>query len=299
MEDILFTRQHHLADRAGEHWDYRIVLGDKAYSWATKKPLPELGGKPILLFQQPVHTADYALSERVEIPKGQYGAGVTTLDWAHKGKAEGVGSDEWKVHLNSGKSYLIKKMPGKYGDKAWLFREINMEKKADLRNMSFGHLMHRITQHNTALAHSLQAGQETLAKSLNKHNFKDGLNLADRYRQALHLKMASDQTIATKSLGEEETAVVDYTERLKKAKAPKLRQALSHALGEEKDHAKSFKEALEKMAELADVAKNVVANRARAAELTNKYLNVLGPTLKKIEAIKDPYAKAGVSLGIW
>ena len=43
MENVLFTRQRHEADRAGLHYDYRIVVGDKALSWATKKELPEEG----------------------------------------------------------------------------------------------------------------------------------------------------------------------------------------------------------------------------------------------------------------
>ena len=32
QNQVLFTRQRHEADRAGLHWDYRIVIGDKAYS---------------------------------------------------------------------------------------------------------------------------------------------------------------------------------------------------------------------------------------------------------------------------
>lgn len=128
--DILFTRQRHEAKRAGLHWDYRMVVGDKAYSWATKKELPE-PGKSILLHQQPVHTADYALSEKVIIPDGQYGAGVTTLDWVKKGKASFEGDDKLTLKLANGETFLIKKTPA-YGDKAWLFRNTSPghEKKA-------------------------------------------------------------------------------------------------------------------------------------------------------------------------
>lgn len=116
---IILVRQRHDAKRAGLHYDVRMVVGDKAYSWATKKEMPE-PGKPILLFEQPVHDASYALSQRIEIPGGQYGAGVTTLDFARKGTSQSTDS-EHHLSLNNGDRYLIKKMPGRYGDNAWLF----------------------------------------------------------------------------------------------------------------------------------------------------------------------------------
>ena len=131
MVPILFTRQRHEAKRAGLHWDYRIVVGDVAYSWATKKPLPD-PGKNIVLFAQPVHTAHYALSEKVIIPDGQYGAGVTTLDWVKKGHADFEEDGKLMLHLDNGEKFLLKKTPS-YGDKAWLFRNVSPamnEKKA-------------------------------------------------------------------------------------------------------------------------------------------------------------------------
>lgn len=120
--DILFTRQRHEADRAGLHYDYRIVIGDKAYSWATKKELPEVG-KSIILHEQPIHTSDYALSEKVVIPKGQYGAGVTTLDWVKKGRLE-KGKDYYVIHTTAGEKFLLKHIPG-YGEKQWLFKQLD------------------------------------------------------------------------------------------------------------------------------------------------------------------------------
>jgi len=109
-----------------------LVVGDKAHSWATKKELPE-EGKSIMFWEQPVHTAHYALSKRVEIPKGQYGAGVTTLDWVKKGKAE-LGSDKIVIHTKEGR-FLLKKMPSYQDGTGWLFRNLgkeeNMEKKAE------------------------------------------------------------------------------------------------------------------------------------------------------------------------
>jgi hypothetical protein len=123
-DDFLWTRQRHEAERMGLHWDYRLVHGDKAYSFATKKELPE-PGKMIVLFEQPVHTAHYALSPKVVIPTGQYGAGVTTLDWIRKAKVDPESTDDkFVIHTENGESFLIKRAPGKYGDKAWLFRNL-------------------------------------------------------------------------------------------------------------------------------------------------------------------------------
>lgn len=53
-----------------------------------------------------------------------------------------------------------------------------------------------------------------------------------------------DCEIAKQSLSEEKKAVVDYTERLKHSKNRELREALEHALPEEKEHARLFKKAI-------------------------------------------------------
>jgi len=131
--EVLFTRQRHDAKRAGLHYDYRIVVGDKAYSWATKKELPE-PGKAIVLFEQPVHDRTYALSERVEIPDGNYGAGSTVLEFVRKAKiGDHSTQDQLTIH-SKGEKYLLKKLdPTKYGEKAWLFKNLGgVEKKAEM-----------------------------------------------------------------------------------------------------------------------------------------------------------------------
>jgi hypothetical protein len=87
QQDIILVHQHHQADKAGFHIDWRVVVGNKAYSWATKKQVPESGGK-LILWEQPIHDKGYALSKKVVIPKGQYGAGVTELKYAQRGKAK-------------------------------------------------------------------------------------------------------------------------------------------------------------------------------------------------------------------
>lgn len=129
---IILVRQLHKAKRAGDHYDLRVVIGDKAYSWATKKEMPELG-KPHVIFEQPVHDRTYALSKKVVIPKGQYGAGVTTLDFAQKGKAL-VTADEYHLDLNNGERFLMKRLnPEKYGEKSWLFaRKRTYKEKEEL-----------------------------------------------------------------------------------------------------------------------------------------------------------------------
>lgn len=130
-KEILLVRQRHEAERAGLHFDYRIVIGEKAYSWATKKDLPE-PGKSIVLHEQPVHDSKYALSEKIEIPKGEYGAGVTTLDKTWKGKAR-IKDKEYLLTLNNGDRFFLKHMPS-YGPKQWLFVNITgkgQDKKAE------------------------------------------------------------------------------------------------------------------------------------------------------------------------
>jgi SNF2 family DNA or RNA helicase len=129
QQDILLVRQRHEAERAGLHFDYRIVIGDKAYSWATRKELPQ-PGKSIILHEQPVHDKSYALSKKIIIPKGQYGAGVTTLDFARKGKVT-IEDGKYVLDLNDGTRFLIKHTPN-YGPKQWLFLNLTgMKKKAE------------------------------------------------------------------------------------------------------------------------------------------------------------------------
>jgi hypothetical protein len=61
-------------------------------------------------------------------------------------------------------------------------------------------------------------------------------------------KIASDLSIATQSKAEEDKAIQDYQTRLQEAKSPELKDAISHALKEEKDHSERFGKVLEKIA---------------------------------------------------
>jgi len=71
--------QRHLADKAGPHFDLRIVdeKSGKAYSWAVRN-LPTNPGDKTLAVLQPTHTAAYSTFSG-EIPKGTYGAGTVKL----------------------------------------------------------------------------------------------------------------------------------------------------------------------------------------------------------------------------
>jgi hypothetical protein len=130
--DVILVKQRHHAKRAGMHVDWRVVVGDKAFSWATRKETPE-PGKSIILHEQPIHDTSYALSSRVEIPDGQYGAGITTLEYAQKGNAE-IEHGKYVLDLNNGDRFLIKHMPH-YGPKQWLLYNISgIGKQASMTN---------------------------------------------------------------------------------------------------------------------------------------------------------------------
>lgn len=121
-QTILFTRQIHDADRAGLHYDIRLVAGDKAYSFATKKDIPE-AGKSIILYEQPVHTKEYAMAKRVVIPKGNYGSGTTTLDFVRKAELEDRGN-HYLLSTSDGKEKYLLKHVGEYDTTAWLFKNL-------------------------------------------------------------------------------------------------------------------------------------------------------------------------------
>lgn len=136
-QEILFTQQHHFADRAGEHFDYRLVLGDKAYSWASRKDVPE-PGKAILLFEQPIHDREYALSSEIEIPKGNYGAGKTFLKFVRKAKVDEETESDKLVFNAGNEKYLLKKLnPEKYGKEAWLFKNLSKESYNDEQHFGY------------------------------------------------------------------------------------------------------------------------------------------------------------------
>lgn len=127
---ILFTRQIHDAKKAGKHFDIRLVHGEKAYSWATRKDLP-VQGEAIMIYEQPVHTTHYALQQHIHIPDGQYGAGTTILDFVKKARVGPDSTqDKFVLHVPDGTRFLFKRMSEKYGrGNPWLLKNLGPEKE--------------------------------------------------------------------------------------------------------------------------------------------------------------------------
>jgi len=111
--------QRHIADRAGEHYDWRLEGPEGLYSWASRKPMPAPGQK-ILAVQQPLHSREYKDFEG-EIPEG-YGKGRVQKHFQSKLLFTKVSPHA--IHFTIADAryperfVLIK--PPKFGDKDWL-----------------------------------------------------------------------------------------------------------------------------------------------------------------------------------
>lgn len=125
-QTIPFTIQEHHAERAGKHYDLRLIKGNKAYSWALRY-LPQQSGEKRLAVAQPVHTKNYATTFEGNIPEG-YGKGdVTIFD---RGKATVNVDDKGNLKLDilnntndnglKGKMVMINTGNRKPGNKDWL-----------------------------------------------------------------------------------------------------------------------------------------------------------------------------------
>ena len=66
----------------------------------------------------------------------------------------------------------------------------------------------------------------------------------------------SDYRLARQSLKEERKAVHDYTNRRSQSKGKGLKHAFTHALGEEKTHARMFRRYSDKSIDLARKERN-------------------------------------------
>lgn len=114
--------QRHAAARAGVHHDVRVgspTLG--LYSFATRKGLPEAGGKPIALFQQPVHAHSYGGFSGT-IGRG-YGAGQVQL--VRQGKVFVTDINKDAIHFATADGtnthrFVLVRPKGKAGGKQWL-----------------------------------------------------------------------------------------------------------------------------------------------------------------------------------
>jgi len=102
------TTQLHNANRAGKHWDLRLVDPEtsRAHSWAVPRAQwPDEKRQKLLALLQPTHTADYA-GWSGEIPEGTYGAGkvdaildADTMVSSAPGKVEFDVPDQGKMRL--------------------------------------------------------------------------------------------------------------------------------------------------------------------------------------------------------
>jgi hypothetical protein len=195
--EILFTRQRHEAKRAGLHYDIRLVHGDVAYSWATKKDMPK-PGEAIILHQQPIHDSHYALSEKVEIPEGQYGAGVTYLDFVRKANLrQSEDGSYFTLHTKDGEEYLLKHVPN-YGEKQWLFKNITGHKKqaSVVLSAAMGHLTQNALT-NVALRNK-RVAQHLADHFATGYAGKSATSIKSKIGGALTHAVAPDVSIAAK-----------------------------------------------------------------------------------------------------
>lgn len=113
--------QEHKADKAGPHWDLRLVDPEthRAHSFAVPKMKFPEGKETILGVQQPTHTSDYALNFEGNIPKGTYGAGSVKMHLNEPVQVIKATAD--KIHLQrpGGENYVMFRMK----DKNWGIRK--------------------------------------------------------------------------------------------------------------------------------------------------------------------------------
>lgn len=218
-QEILFTRQRHEADKMGLHYDYRLVVGDKAYSFATKKEMPE-AGRSIVLFEQPVHDREYALSPKVVIPAGSYGAGVTTLDWVHKATVgEHSTADQMTIRTKDGQRFLLKRIPNSgWGDKAWLFRNLDKPnkflEKAAIRIHQYEHSKDKTKKPKwVAEGKPVPAGYVTTSKSFYKRRgqTKKACLAENRYLVKIAEDLQKHQDAALAKLDKEKGIVLHHS----------------------------------------------------------------------------------------
>lgn len=201
---ILVTRQLHEAKRAGTHYDIRLVLGDKAYSWATRKTWPKFGEKGIAIYEQPVHTREYSLTKRIVVPPGFYGAGITTLLEVRRGIARNKENFKGKFIVEipeTDERFLFLKLrkQEKPGSVAWLLKSLPPKK---------------IEQ------------TESIEKTA----------MTNKYL----IKIASDLAKAEQYEKNEKEEVKRYSKEERDADCPEMKTALKKVIPQEESHARIF-----------------------------------------------------------
>ncbi len=107
--------QKHVADKAGPHWDVRLVdpKTNKAHSFAVPKMKFPTGKEIVLGIQQPTHTGNYALHFEGNIPKGTYGAGQVSMALKEKVDILKSNADRILFKRPDGNAFTMFRMDGK------------------------------------------------------------------------------------------------------------------------------------------------------------------------------------------
>jgi DNA primase len=128
----MMVMQEHHADRAGKHWDLRLIDPDTSYahSWAVPKSKFPAAGEKLLAVRTPTHTAHYSLNFGAKGPqqigKG-YGKGTVEIVAKEPVLVEKVTDESVKFkRLSDNQSYTIFRT---HNDK-WLLQQGKPMEKA-------------------------------------------------------------------------------------------------------------------------------------------------------------------------
>ena len=114
--------QQHDAQKAGKHYDVRLVdpKTEKAHSFAVPKArLPGKKDRMLLAIQQPTHTANYALNFEGKIPTGTYGAGAVKIKLQEPIDIIKANADKIHFERSNGRGYVLFRTQGNN----WGFRQ--------------------------------------------------------------------------------------------------------------------------------------------------------------------------------
>lgn len=160
--DLRMNLQHHLAQRAGEHWDIRFQdpKDPVAYSWAIPKAEWPVD-RPVLAIRQPDHRAGYmGWSGQIDTPygPGQVASKVLETTRVHRmepGKVDFThGGTKYRLHrTESDKNWLLRRLEGGEVEKKAYHRSTHEEV---VRNA-----LHKVLPVSPALmGHAVDAAKE-------------------------------------------------------------------------------------------------------------------------------------------
>lgn len=133
--------QEHKAERAGKHYDLRLVdpWTGQAHSWAIPKAKLPAPGDKALAIQTPTHTADYALRFGAGAPKPILkGYGKGTVQIKHKEPVQVLEASPEKVKFQrrvdgNEEDYVLFRTK----DDSWLLRNMTREKQGESMDSVF------------------------------------------------------------------------------------------------------------------------------------------------------------------